>query len=189
MSFEVGIDTFVSVEDADKYVAETYTDTNAYRTKWEGLTVENKQAILRRSTRALNRLNYQGRVKYSTQKLAFPRELRYSVGGVFWTPYISQYGDNQLISSGGPISDPDGSIAIAEATVENALGIAFYDNVQKDMNELNLRGLTRTSQKIGPVSETYSENSKINSKIASDIFNNKIYIILHAWLITSHMGI
>ena len=189
MSLIVGNDSFVSVEDADKYVNETYTDTNAYRKKWSALTTENKEILLRRSTKALNRLKYVGRTKRHNQKLAFPRVMNYGVGGVVYAPWVSQYHDNQLISNGGPSGDPDGMIAIAEATIENALGIAFYDNVQTDVNELNIRGLIRTSEKIGSSSETYSSNGSGTNKITSDIFNNKIYSILNYWLISAHVSL
>lgn len=189
MALVVGEDTFISVEDADVYVAETYTDTNAYRTNWEQLSVENKEALLRRSTRALNKLKYQGRVKYKTQKLAFPREIRYGLGGAYSALFVSQYYDNRLISGSGPVGDADGMIAIAEATIENALGMALLDDVKTDLDKLNIRGLVRTSQKINAISETYAVDHRVNSKVSSDIFNNKVYSILNAWLLTSHVGI
>lgn len=189
MSLNVGVDSFVSVEDADKYVSETYTNTNAYRVKWDSLSVDDKEILLRRSTRALNRLKYVGRTKQYNQKLAFPRVLNYGVGGVMWAPYVSQFFDNQLISNSGPPGDPDGSIVIAEATVENALGIAYYDSVQSEINGLNLRGLIRTSKNAGPIKETYSSNGAGTNKISSDIFNNKIYSILNCWLISAHVGL
>lgn len=189
MSLLVGIDSFVSVEDADKYVSETYTNTNAYKAKWDSLSVGDKEVLLRRSTRALNRLKYIGRTKQYNQKLAFPRIINYGIGGVFWAPWVSQYYDNQLISNSGPPGDPDGMIAIAEATVENALGIAYHDSVQTDINGLNLRGLIRTSKNAGPIKETYSSNGVGTNKISSDIFNNKIYSILNCWLVSSHVSL
>lgn len=185
----VGVDSFISVEDADKYVSVTYMNTNAYRIKWESLTVENKEVLLRRSTRALNRLKYVGRTKQYNQRLAFPRIMNYGIGGMFWAPWTSQYYDNQLISNAGPPGDPDGSIAIAEATIENALFIGYYDNIQENVNELNIRGLIRTSKNGGPIKETYAQNNKILNSVSSDIFNNKIYTILNAWLVSSHMGV
>lgn len=68
----VGTDSYVTVEEADAYIAEHFLSTDEQRKVWE-MAGDDKEIALRRACAALDSLMYRG-VKYSiSQTLAFPR--------------------------------------------------------------------------------------------------------------------
>ena len=68
----VGTDSYVTVEEADAYIAEHYLLADEQRKTWEAAG-DDKETALRRACAALNSLMYRG-VEYSLgQPLAFPR--------------------------------------------------------------------------------------------------------------------
>lgn len=84
MDLQIGINTYVTVEEADTYIASHYLSTNSARQTWENLTDEDKKASLLRSCMALNSLKYTGRRKVAGQKLEFPRTNTHGIAGVFY---------------------------------------------------------------------------------------------------------
>lgn len=178
----VGSDTFISLEDADKYVSEHYTSDDEYRQKWFSLEENDREIWLRRSTNALNNLKYIGRKK-GNQRLEFPRIKCFGTYGYFPILYIDQRYDNRLISGGGSLSDPDGMIAIAQATVENALAGAVLNNVVQSNRIANIQGLV--AMRAGSVSKNYNRNNRSTVNSEQDIYTDKINSILVDWLQSS----
>lgn len=74
----IGVDTYVSVEEADLYVTRNYLSTEAFFKTWNGLEDIQKEIFLRRSAREMNSLAYAGRKCIPEQALAFPRFLQTS---------------------------------------------------------------------------------------------------------------
>jgi hypothetical protein len=180
--------TFATLEEANAYISEHYTSTDAYRVKWAALSDDDKKIELVRSTEALNNLKYSGRVKSVSQKLQFPRVANYmGMGGMLPALYVAQQYDNQLISSYGPTGDPDGALAITKACIENALAMSYLNEVVQDVRITNIQGLT--SMKAGSVSKTYNRDNKATLNSDRDIFTDKIYSILVDWIISSTFGI
>lgn len=183
----VGVDTFISLADADNYTKSMYTAGNELYDSWFGLTDEAKEAWLRRSTKALDRLKYQGeKLKYS-QKLQFPRKIKNYTGGFGWAWDTSYYYDNQHIAVDDLGLDDGGMSAIAEATIENALYGSVLDKSMISVSVANIAGLT--SKRAGSVSETYSRSSNSNKNAMRDIFTSKVYSILVQWIIGSHYSL
>lgn len=176
---EVGVDSFVSLEDANDYVRKHFTTNDEYRVRWESLTDEDKEAWLRRSTIALNSLKYVGRKK-GPQLLEFPRVNSIGVYGTLPVLFRSQYYDNGLISANGPYGDADGMLAISRATVENALAGNVLNETVQSSKVANIQGLT--SMKAGNVSKTYNRNSKGTRDSNKDIYTDRVYAILVDWL-------
>lgn len=64
---------YVTVAEADAYVATRYTTTSDIRTGWEALSTEDKEIRLQGSVDVLDQLPFHGRKTLSTQLNAFPR--------------------------------------------------------------------------------------------------------------------
>lgn len=183
---EVGVDTFISVEDADKYISDNYKDKPSFFDKWNSLTVDQKESCLRRNTQVLNRLKFTGRELNYAQPLKFPRTYESAVGGYIWIPYISQFKDNQHIPSNGNSYDPDGMRAIGRATAINALYDAYYSNTVDSVLTESIKGLT--SKKAGSIAESYSRNTAKMYDIEAGIYSVQVYKELQDWLVSSRLS-
>lgn len=64
---------YVTLEDANKYVAEHFLSSNTTRVAWESLSDADKMVLLRNSFGAIERLPFRGRKTSATQPSAFPR--------------------------------------------------------------------------------------------------------------------
>ena len=180
----VGVDSYISLADADEYTRSMYTEGDKLYDSWFGLSDEAKEAWLRRSTKALDRLKYQGEKRNYSQKLQFPRSYRNYTGGFGWAWAVSTYYDNQHIAV-SDIGFNDGGMAeIAEATIENALYGTVLDKSAIEVTRMNIAGLT--SRKGGDISETYDRGKANSSNVMKDIFTDKVYTILVQWVIGSH---
>lgn len=175
----VGENSFISLDEANEYISTHFVSDDEYRTKWEGLSDEDKEVWLIRSTQALNNLKYMGRKK-GVQKLEFPRIINLGFGGYVPTLFTSQFYDNGLISANGPCGDEDGMIAIKKATVENAIAGAYLNNIVTSTRIANIQGLT--AMKAGNVSKSYNRNNRATLNSENDIFTDKIYSILVDWI-------
>ena len=183
----VGVDSYISLEDAEAHVTSMYTKGNKLYDSWMALSDEDKEAWLRRSTRALDRLKYQGEKKNYSQRLQFPRTHRNYTGGFGWAWAVSPYYDNQHIAVSDQGFDDGGMGAIAEATIENAIYGVVLDKSMSAINVANISGLT--SRKAGPITETYNRGSATSSNALKDIYTDKVYSILVQWVIGSHYSI
>lgn len=185
---EVGVNTFISVEDADTYINENFADKKDMVEKWKALTTEQKEACLRRNTQVLNRLRYIGREKTYSQPLKFPRVNNVGVGGYIYVPFISQFYDNQHISASGTNPyDIDGMKAIGRATVLNALYEVYYSEAIDETVVENIKGIT--SKKIGPISETYNRNNTKMYSVETGIYTVQVERELADWLVSSRLSL
>lgn len=182
----VGVDSYVSLEDADSYVKSMYTDDSDLYISWFGLSDTSKEAWLRRSTKALDNLKYQGEKLNYSQRLQFPRTNRNYVGGYGWVWARSPFYDNQHIALSDRGFDDNGMRAISEATIENAVYGVMLDKGTMELTRVNLSGLV--SKKAGPISESYNRNALSTSNALKDIFTQKVYTIMVQWLIGSYYG-
>jgi hypothetical protein len=73
MALVWGADTYVTVEQADKYVMEHYLSSEPLRIQWEEMEEADKEVCLRKSFEKMNTLPYTGRRRVRTQPLPFPR--------------------------------------------------------------------------------------------------------------------
>ena len=183
----VGVDTFISVEEADKYVSENFADKVDFAEKWNALTTEQKEACLRRNTRVLNRLRFVGREVELSQPLKFPRVNNVGVGGYIYIPYISQFYDNQHIGSGGNPYDNNGMAAIGRATALNALYEVYYgDDIQEAIGA-GIKGIS--SKKIGHVAESYNRSTSKMYSVETGIYTSQVERELADWLVSSRLSL
>lgn len=64
---------YVTLEEADLYVATHYVEDSDERTYWEDLDDSDKQILLLTSYEAIDRLPFPGRKTYDSQETMFPR--------------------------------------------------------------------------------------------------------------------
>lgn len=179
----VGVDTFISVEDADKYVDDNYFDKPSFLDKWKSLTVEQKESCLRRNTGYINNLKYYGNRLNLSQPLAFPRYMPLRSAGTVYIPYISQLVNNQYINCGVEEQEDlkNGLKVAGIATIVNSLYELRYSDVIEESTEQEFEGLV--SVKVGPVAETYNKDRLKKIEIDKGIYSRQVKNILSQWLI------
>ena len=69
----VGTDSYITVEYADRYIAEHYLPENSEQKRWSDLGTEEKEIRLRLACEELEQLPWQGAAIAKDQPLAFPR--------------------------------------------------------------------------------------------------------------------
>lgn len=172
----VGVDSYVSLEEAEELAAATNLSTDPAYVKWLTLSDGDKEVLLRTSCRDIDCLKFDGRKKSFTQKLQFPR-VQSRVSGIGYRLFIGQFWDNGLDTVGGL----DGGIsAVKQAQVMNAVYAGYYNELVTDQIGTNIQGLT--SKKAGPIQESYGKITNDNADAMIGIYTKKVYSILNAWL-------
>ena len=71
MSLQIGVDSYVTLEEAGDYVSKMYVPDSQQYIKWTGMADASKEVILRQSCRSIDFLRYSGeKLKYG-QTLQF----------------------------------------------------------------------------------------------------------------------
>jgi hypothetical protein len=78
MSITVGTDTYISVIDADTYMANSYVSTSTEFTTWDVLSDGDKEIHLKNATKRLDRQMLRGVKAVDSQTLEFPRAIQSS---------------------------------------------------------------------------------------------------------------
>lgn len=184
MALTVGEDSYVTLEEADSLINKNYTSTSRLMVKWNSLSVNDKECMLRTSCRDINNLKLRGKRARTNQTLEFPRSVQ-TMSGYGYTLYVSQFTDNQFVSadtySGGGLKE------VKEAQVENALYHADLDDLVSEQVGVNIQGIT--SKKAGPIAETYNTDNRYNRNAAVGIYTDKVYSLLVCWLNDSRANI
>ena len=177
MALSVGVDSYVTLEEAEDILGKAYTSTNEVYVKWQGLNDSDKEVMLRTSCRDINNLKFDGRREKVGQVLEFPRVLVYPVGYGFRL-FVSPFVDNGLVD--GDYTGDGGMSKAKEAQVENAIWHCFLDDTVNKQVGINIKGIT--SKKAGPIAESYNLNNKYNRDALRGIYTDKVYSLLTPWL-------
>ena len=138
MALEVGVNSYVTLQEADAIVADKFMSTNEMAVKWRTLSDSDKSAVLSKSRSSIDNLKLDGRRASTSQRLEFPR-VRNSMVGVGYRLFVSQHYDNSLEDTAAS----DGGLAQAkEAQVINAVYAAFLDTDSVAQVKRNVAGLT-----------------------------------------------
>lgn len=70
---QVGIDSYVTIYDADAYVASRYISSDAARLRWDALPDDDKEILLIQACAEIEALQLRGKKMSRDQLLAFPR--------------------------------------------------------------------------------------------------------------------
>lgn len=194
--FEVGRNTYVTVEEADLLVSKFFVSTHPARIKWLGklstdedipeippLPKEDKEVLLLNSARYLNSLKYRGRRESTSQYLEFPRTPRSGVYGIISLPFIPQAADPNMISSGNYRTN--GLVQAKRAQVENAVyGSIFDDESVIESTTRHITGIT--SLRSAEVNATYGNISSRGIDLLEGNFApERVAVILRDWLTSS----
>lgn len=177
MALTFGVDSYVTLEEAEKFIADTHLSTSDLVVKWNCLSDLDKEVMLRTSCRDINNLKFDGRRLRVGQKLEFPRVITYPVGYAYRL-FVGQYADNGLVD--GNYSDDGGLSKVKEAQVENAIYHSYLDDTVNKQVGVNIKGIT--SKKAGPIAESYDINNRYNKNALKGIYTDKVYSLLTPWL-------
>ena len=177
MALTVGVDSYVTLEEAEKLIADNHLSTSDIVVKWNTLSDSDKEVMLRTSCRDIDNLKFDGRRERVGQKLEFPRVLTYPTG-YGYRLFIGQLSDNGLID--GDYSTDGGLSFVKQAQVENAIYHSYLDDTVNKQVGINIKGIT--SKKAGPISESYDINNRYNKNALRGIYTDKVYSLLAPWL-------
>lgn len=176
----VGKDSYVTLEEAEKLISENFISTDDVYVFWRELSDQDKEALLRQSTRNIDRLKFTGRRRTPGQILEFPR-VNMMPSGYGYRLFIGQLWDNGLYSPYGTVDG--GLIAVSIAEVLNAAYAGYYNKAMNTSTEQGILGLT--SKKAGPIAETYGKNTTSGLDTADaqmGIYTKQVYSLLNSWL-------
>lgn len=75
MALTVDTDSYISLADAETYISENYLSTETKRVAWALLTDTNKEILLRRAARLIDRQPLVGLKAVDSQAMEFPRAI------------------------------------------------------------------------------------------------------------------
>lgn len=177
---QVGINSYVTLDEATEYVSTFYMTTSPEFKAWNNkdLSDSDKETALISSAQALNNLKYNGRKQVAGQRLAFPRTSTL-MPGIYWTPYVVQAGDTSLMSCG--FGGDNGLSAAKNAQIENAIAHVLYGTVAVSTKQRALSGIT--SKRVDDVSESYNNQSNLLYDAETGLFAaKKVKALLKSWL-------
>ena len=180
----VNTNTYVTLEEADEYVATHYLSSSTEYKAWFDDTRPQSDRVvaLIASAKALNNLRYKGRKAVAGQPLAFPRVL-HIFPGVMYLPYTSQYFDSSLYEG---VNTSDGGLSSAkEAQIVNAVAhLALNPDIITEVSDRTVKGIL--GRRSSSFSENYSPTNERSSNLLKGIYNqDKVFYILNAWLTDS----
>ena len=184
MALTVGVDSYVTLSEAEEYIANNHLSTSELVVKWNGLSDFDKEVMLRTSCRDINNLKFDGKRSKVGQLLEFPRVLSYPVG-MSYRLFTGQLVDNGLVD--GDYSNDGGISKAKEAQVENAVYHCFLDDTVNKQAGINIKGIT--SKNAGPISESYNQNNRYNKDALRGIYTDKVYSLLTPWLNESRANV
>lgn len=135
---------YTSVQEANDYISNHYTEDSAERKRWETLSDNDKNVYLTNAFESIEKLNFNGRKAVPGQETAFPR-----------LPY--QYGRLEEVAPK--------SVKFAE--MELALWLSDTKRTAKSKRRKELIEDGVTSFSIGDLSESYSDSSNTKENVSA----------------------
>ena len=148
----VGVDTYVTLVEANQYVSNYYVSTDPLRVQWEATADADKEVMLRRAFVQINSLPYTGRPKNS---LPFPRACNFTAQDMQKVKY---------------------------AQTEQSIAISDPITAQETEDRLKLRRAGVTQYTIGDLSEKFQNGLPVDSNATFYSLSEKAYRYLKKWL-------
>jgi hypothetical protein len=148
MSITVGTDTYISLADAETYVAGQYISTDSKYTAWDALSDDDKEILLKRATKLIDRQPLVGIKAVDSQTLEFPRAIQTDYNRRDLPIVHTYFSSDWYVQT----ETPD---EVKNAQVEIAL--QYADGVPKRV-ELQQQGVKSFS--LGKLSESYGAGSE-----------------------------
>lgn len=144
---------YVTLEEANEYIATRYTSTSPERQAWDALSDADKQVRLQTSADSIDSMPYPGRKASTTQVGAFPR-----------CPYNTV------------------PIQIKYAQIENAIGVVDEAEQSNAVMYQRMRTFGVSSYSIDDLSETLIQGSSSGEYIVHGITSMKAQTLLKPFL-------
>ena len=188
MGLEVGVNSYITVEEANSLIADNFPSIDEARMMWNSLTDKDKESMLIRSCRGIEDLDFNSNPLTTKQNLHFPCQSRNRVPGVTYVLYVSQFYDNSLNDGHRGNSGK----SLEKAKLAQAINAAYGALLNKENTSQIRRSVSGlTSKKAGPIAESYG-NTNVNTfsrDMMSGIYTKQVYTILKPWLSRSRGGI
>lgn len=155
MSLTVGVDTYITLAEANEYVSKYYTSTDPLRVQWEALSEGDCEVLLRQSFEQINGLPFAGRPTNPKQLLPFPR------GDHFTAQDMQQ---------------------VKYAQAEQSLAISDPVASQETEDRIKLRRAGVVQYTIGDLSEKFQDGLPEESNANFFGMSIKAYKYLKKWL-------
>lgn len=133
----VGTDSYISLEYADRYIGERFSEGNSGRSRWETLEEEKREGLLKAACRELEQIKWHGKAINRDQPLSFPR-----------FPYQDR-------------TETEAPERIKNAQAELALWLSDEQGLDdiRQREQIRLQGIKSVS--LGSLSMSFSESSGI----------------------------
>jgi len=169
---EVGVNSYITIEEADNYITLTYEEFDSLAIRWTILSERDKVSLLIKSVQQIEALVLPGRKVFPFQDLQFPR---------------IQYGQQRLMNMMG-ITGQIGIVPkqVKDAQAENALGLLKErlarrsDEQIKTMASLGATSNWKYSKRnqgdvgLGEGLTGKADNKRLSSQIAEQILKSWI---------------
>ncbi len=155
MSLVVGVDTYITIAEANEYVSHYYLSADPLRIQWENTSEEDREVMLRKSFAQINNLPFTGKPKNPNQTLPFPRAGKFTAQ------------DMQKVKN---------------AQAEQALAISDPVTSQETEDRLKLRRAGVVQYTIGDLSEKFQDGLPVDSNENFYCLSEKAYAYLKRWL-------
>ena len=136
MAIVIGETSYISLADADLYMANSYVSTSIEFTTWDALSDGDKEIHLKKATKKIDRQMLRGVKAVDTQTLEFPRALK----------SCSVYYDNNVV-------EDSVNQLVLDAQVEEAMAMSITGSSTSNRQTLQQQGVK--SFTLGDLSETY----------------------------------
>lgn len=147
MKFEVGVNTYIDLEDANEIAEDIFYEGSEQEEAWNKMSDKQKMQVIIKSTNVINKLPYKGRYKELNQDLPFPRYINSKV-----------------------IECPDDiKYAIMELAIDNELKKSSqeYNLISKGVKSYNIKGASISFGDTG-----VNAGNQGSTGIREDIYNN-----------------
>ena len=164
MALVIGTDSYISVADADTYMAENYVSTSTELVTWNALIDGDKEIHLKNATKRIDRQIIRGVKAVDSQTLEFPRAIESNYYNLhFYNRNVvgaqSYYRSNRY----GYVAEEEVSQLVLDAQVEEAMTLSVEGTSVSKRSKLQQQGVK--SFRIDDLSETYGSglSSSYNS--------------------------
>lgn len=149
------VETYITLEEANNYIAEYYTSTDPLRIQWEAMSDDDKEVYLRKSFAQINELPYVGRPKNINQPYPFPRCENWKANDMQRVKY----------------AQAEQSIFLTDAVI-----------AQEVNDRIRLRRAGVVEYRIGDLQEKFQSGLPANSNANFFGLSEKAYSYLSKWL-------
>ena len=157
MAIVVNENSYLTIADADTYVAANYVSTDTKYTTWDALSDANKEIYLKRATKKLDRQLIRGAKAVDTQTLQFPRALKLCGRRYEQAVYgVDVNGDRDWYVESAVQQN------VIDAQVEESLSLVTQGATANKRAELQAQGVKSFS--LGNLSEDYGNASTTQNK-------------------------